>query len=280
MLAAFLVEYPFYLVTGFPALRGRLERRRLPFYMTASAVLPYLVSCWGTGQFRVTALVQLAALAVALSLWYTVLPAVPVVDLAFLGLIAAVLLGRYFDRIYQAPYPGVEIAVLGHLALIQIAVLVLIEVRQVPESGIGFIPGWREWTIGFRYYVYFLLIGFPLGLVLRVMRFAPPAPAWKIAGTFLAILWVVALSEEFFFRGVLQGWIEEWTGRRQLALVLTSLVFGAVHLPFRGFPNWRFALLAAVAGWFYGRARNRAGNIRASMVTHALVVTTWRALFV
>jgi hypothetical protein len=28
-----------------------------------------------------------------------------------------------------------------------------------------------------------------------------------------------------------------------------------------------------------GRARNQAGSIRASVVTHALVVATWRAFF-
>jgi hypothetical protein len=37
--------------------------------------------------------------------------------------------------------------------------------------------------------------------------------------------------------------------------------------------------VAAVLGWFCGRARNQAGSIRASMVTHALVATAWRAFF-
>jgi hypothetical protein len=61
--------------------------------------------------------------------------------------------------------------------------------------------------------------------------------------------------------------------------MITSLLFGAVHLGFRGFPNWRWAMVVSVLGWFCGRARNQAGSIRASMVTHALVATTWRAFF-
>jgi len=280
VLAAFLVEYPFYLVAGFPALREKLERTRLPLFLTASALAPYLVACWGTGQFQAGAVMRLAALALALSLWYVVLPAAPAVDIAFLGLVAAVLLGRYFDGIYRPPYPGADTAILGHLALIQITILVLLVERRVPDAGFGFLPGRRDWITGFLHYLCFLAIGFPLGLGLHVMRFGPPAPAWKIAATFLGILWVVALSEEFFFRGVLQAWMEQWTGSRQVALAATSLAFGAVHLPFRGFPNWRFALLAAIAGWFYGRARNQTGSVRASMVAHALVVTTWRAVFV
>jgi membrane protease YdiL (CAAX protease family) len=64
--------------------------------------------------------------------------------------------------------------------------------------------------------------------------------------------------------------------KQTLGIVIASVVFGAAHLGFREFPNWRFALLAASAGWFYGRAYAQAGSIRAAMVTHALVVTTWR----
>ena len=39
------------------------------------------------------------------------------------------------------------------------------------------------------------------------------------------------------------------------------------------------ALIAGIAGCFYGRAFQRAGSIRAGMVTHALVVTVWRTVF-
>jgi hypothetical protein len=108
------------------------------------------------------------------------------------------------------------------------------------DAGYGFWPGRREWATGVRHYLGFLPVGFPLGLALGVIRFGPLPPAWRVAGTFLGILWVVV----------------------------------------RDFPNWRFALMAAVAGLFYGLAFRAAGSIRASMVTHALVVATWRALFV
>ena len=60
---------------------------------------------------------------------------------------------------------------------------------------------------------------------------------------------------------------------------MTSLLFGAAHLWFRDFPNWRMAAVAAVAGVFYGLAFRQAKSIRASMVTHALTVTAWRVFF-
>jgi len=78
---------------------------------------------------------------------------------------------------------------------------------------------------------------------------------------------------------VLQQWIEEWLWNRQAVLIICSAAFGFLHLWLGGFPNWKWALVAGVLGWFCGRARNQAGSIRASMVTHALVATTWRAFF-
>jgi membrane protease YdiL (CAAX protease family) len=119
-----------------------------------------------------------------------------------------------------------------------------------------------------------------LALWLGALRWHPEA--WnpgKALLTFLAILWVVALFEEFVFRGLLQQWLRDWTGSAGLALAVTSVIFGLAHLTFRDFPNWRFALVATLAGWFYGRAYQQAGSIRAPMVAHALVVTTWRSAF-
>src|SRR5208337_26763 len=97
-----------------------------------------------------------------------------------------------------------------------------------------------------------------LALGLHAVRPGAATPVWLVPGIFLGMLWTVALSEEFLFRGVLQQWLEEWSWSRSTALVLTSLSFGVVHLWFRGFPNWRWALIAAALGWFCGRARNQA----------------------
>ena len=125
-----------------------------------------------------------------------------------------------------------------------------------------------------------VLLGVPLGLLVHMIRFAPGQFVWwKAAGTFLGIFWVIALSEEFFFRGVLQNWLSEWSGSPMAGLLTTSALFGFVHLWFGTFPNWRMALLAAIAGCFYGRAFQRSGAIRAGMVAHALVVTVLKSVF-
>jgi len=278
-LAAFLVEYPFYLVPGFPRIRERFAGWRLPLLTAAGAALPYLACCFGAVTFRWTALASLAAVAGGMGLWYLALPASAATDLAFGALVAWALLGKFLAGAYPTPYPHAEISILARLAVFQSAILSLMVGRGAPETGYGFIPSPREWRIGALHFLYFIPIGLPLALGVHAVRFAKPAPLWLIAGTFLGLLWVIGLAEEFLFRGVMQPLMEAWMRNRQAALAATSVLFGAAHLWFRGFPNWRWALIAGTLGWFCGRARNQAGGIRAAVVTHALTVTAWRAFF-
>src|SRR5262245_20678684 len=150
LLAAFLAEYPFYLVPAFPSLRQRVAGPYFPAYVFVSAVLPYLLCCAGPAQFQWPGLARIAALALALALWSIVLPAGAAADLAFLALGPAVLLGRYFDAVFPPAYPALknELAFLGHFILIQMSVIVLMAGRRVHETGYGFIPTAREWRIG------------------------------------------------------------------------------------------------------------------------------------
>ena len=284
VIAAFLIAYPFYLVTGFPAMRERLAGPRLKWFLLAAVVLPYLVCCCGAIEFRWYNLVRVAALALTISLWHRVLrvgrpPLLSILtDLSFLAIFPAVLLGGYFDSIYP-PYLGQKLNVLGHVTFLPVFVLVLMLERRVRETGYGFAPNPAEWRIGILHYLYFLPVGGAAAFLLHAIKPHELAAPWKIVGTFFGFLWVIGLSEEFFFRGILQQWIEDWTRNRAAALAIASTIFGLVHLGFPGFPfpNWRWALLAGIMGWFCGRARNQADTIRASAITHALVVTTLRA---
>jgi membrane protease YdiL (CAAX protease family) len=279
-LAALLMEYPFYLVPGFPRVREELAGDPLPGILIASAVLPYLACCTGAIQFEFLSFIKLIALALSLGLWYRIFPAAPVSDIGFLALVVAIKVGRYSASIYPVPYKGVEVGVLGDLSLFNISVLVLMLERRVRETGFGFLPTRRDWRIGFFHYLYYLPVGLPIVFLLKAARLTPPSDPLKLLGYFLGFLFGLTLAEEFFFRGVLQQWIEDWTWSRQTALLLTSILFGAVHLWFRHFPNWKWVIIAGTLGWFCGRARNQAGSIRAAMVTHTLVIFTWRAFFI
>ena len=215
VVAAFLIEYPFYLVPAFPSVRERVSGMGVPAFAVAAAVLPYLACCCGAVDFTWSGLARVVAVALVLGLWYGVLPASRITDVAFLALWAAVLLGRYFNPIYAPLHPEFKdlknIIIVPHLALISMAVMALMLQRRVPETGYGFVPNRREWRIGLLHFGYFVPIGLPLALLLRATHFAAPKPVWYIAATFVGMLCVVSLSEEFFVRGVLQQWIEDWT---------------------------------------------------------------------
>jgi membrane protease YdiL (CAAX protease family) len=283
LLAAFLVEYSFYLIPGFEPVRERLRtslsKWQLALGMSITAVAPYLIFSIPARQFRWLACAELVTIIVVVSFWYVVLRPSRVADILFLAIAAAIELIHPFKSIYNSPVKGVDI--LGHLMLIRTGALAALELRRVHGARFGFIPDQKEWIAGIQYFFYFLPIGFPLAILLGAVRINFTGFLfWKTLAIFFGALWVVALSEEFFFRGLLQQWLEDWTGRAQTAVIAASLIYGAAHLTFRGFPNWKIATVDAVLGWFCGMAYQRTGSIRSSMVTHALVVTLWRTLFI
>ncbi len=124
---------------------------------------------------------------------------------------AAILLGKYFEPVYPV-FHKEKLGIVGHVSLFVISVLVLMLQRRVPETGYGFLPTRKEWRIGAIHFLWFVALGLPLALALKATHLVTPRPFWVVAGTFLAFLWFASLSEEFLFRGVLQRWVEDWTG--------------------------------------------------------------------
>jgi uncharacterized protein len=288
IIAAFLWEASFYLVPGFAGVRAAMEKRWPPrllaLGMIVSAAVPYCTYTLPAGLFDLRGLLLLLSLSAAASFCYLCLPRNGCAGSIFLAFMAGVVLSGCFTSIYPVPAPGVHLEILGQMMWIRTGVLATLWFRREEGIGFGFLPTGAEWKIGLRNYLYFLPVGLPLALAIGFVRFRPLPLAWWTAagvalGTFLGMLWVVALGEEFFFRGLLQQWLSRGLGSRAAGLILASVAFGLVHLPFRSFPNWKFALVAAVAGLFYGRAYSQAGGIRAAMITHALVNTTTRVFF-
>jgi membrane protease YdiL (CAAX protease family) len=286
-LPAFLLEATFFLALGVERWRTRLEKlppSAVSLALVAAAVAPYCAASLAFGSFRWQSLAGIALLAAVVSFWYIVLPHKPLVDLLLLTLMAAVVLTKTFAGFYVRPDPKLPLEALGMAMWIRTGAFALLSVRRVKGVGFGFWPSVREWIIGASYFALMLPVA---GALAWWIRFASPhalgSPWTKTLSllvlTFFGTLWVLALGEEFFFRGMLQQWMTSWLGNEWIGLLATSLVFGSVHLWYGSFPNWRFAALATVAGVFYGLAFRQARSIRASMVTHALTVTTWKMFF-
>lgn len=131
-----------------------------------------------------------------------------------------------------------------------------------------------------------LMIGFaasaPILLIAGMLTgFLPPfhlPPRWSpiaIGGQFLVILAATALPEEILFRGLIQNALMQKFGAATRTLVLASIIFGLAHLD-NGpgpLPNWRYAIVAAIAGFAYGKVFQSSSSIFASAGLHALVNT-------
>ena len=280
--AAFLLEFPFYLFPAFAGMRAGLSRRPRTVQagvMVFASILPWIVLSVGTGTATLANAGLLLSVVAGVSFWYIVLPASAVTDVGFLAIVTALIAGKFFDTVYLSPIPKVSLSILGHVMLIRTGALAILQFRAGPTPEYRFLPTRGEWLNGAKYFVYSLplIVGAYWALGLVELR-QQPYNLLQALGTFFGILWVVALSEEFFFRGLLQQWLETWTSRPAAAIVVASIAFGLVHLDMHHqFPNWRFATVAAIAGFFYGLSWRTARSVQSSMVTHALIVTLWKS---
>jgi hypothetical protein len=99
---------------------------------------------------------------------------------------------------------------------------------------------------------------------------------------FAGIYLTIAIPEELLFRGILQNQLEKsFAGRRRgvYALLLASVIFGLAHLHHAPVPNWRYAIMATLAGIFYGSAFRMRRRLPAAALTHTLVDTVWHFWF-
>ncbi len=100
----------------------------------------------------------------------------------------------------------------------------------------------------------------------------------------LVLKWIyififVAVPEELFFRVWLQNLLERRAGRKS-ALAIASVLFGLSHFNKRSTTfNWRYVILATIAGIFYGRAWREQRRLPASSITHATVDAIWTFWF-
>jgi membrane protease YdiL (CAAX protease family) len=289
VMPAFLVEAVFFVGAGFEQTRQAFARVKPPALQSAillaSAVIPNAIVTMTAGTFDSHGFLILLGLCAVVSFWYVVLPRRIAYDVGLLVILAAAMVLHVFPRLYVSPSANLHIEILGHLMWIRLALVVLLVQRDLDMGPVSFWPNRAEWREGLLQYALAIVPISLLACGVHFVRFAPRQfPAWEwtalAAGYFLGALWVVAFSEELFFRGVILRGILNWRGSAVLAVIVSTVVYGCAHLWYHDFPNWRFALIAAVVGCFYGAAYLRRGSIRAPMVAHALVVVTWRMLFV
>lgn len=127
----------------------------------------------------------------------------------------------------------------------------------------------------------FAAVGIPLALVIGFIRLSPRLPDITTIPTLvLTTFFLNALPEEIFFRGIIQHVMESALKSRAGALILGALIFGVSHLNNgASLPNYKYFVMATLAGLFYGNAWRREKNVLTSTITHTLVNTGWRLVF-
>jgi uncharacterized protein len=284
-LAALGLELAPAVIFGCAAERTTGAVRRLPVPLQLSLptvlVVPYVMVSISAHVFQWTWLALYALLPVAIA---ALLMRAAAVDAdqhgdwrdAFILLVLGLAVDlRWFDSAWPA-----GLRALNELFLVDAGLYGFLAIRQLRGTGFNFHLKWSDWKTGLRELVFFTPIVIALGLALGFIH-----PHRNLPGIGSALLrWVLiffftAVPEELFFRGWVQNLLERRLGRRT-ALIAASILFGLSHFNKRSAHfNWRYVLLATLAGIFYGRAWRENHRIPASTISHASVDWLWGLWF-
>ena len=272
---------------------GLLSRILLP----ALLAIPYLIFSLPRHEFHWPYFFALALIPIAAAsiIEFSDLPQkLTWQDVLVLLSIAIILETRLLSGVW--PYPG--LGSLPKLYLADVVLYVYLVNRKLDGIWYSFVPsdpvvpypsraqssarGWGSFTpfmIGLREWLFFAPIGIGLGLALHFIRFNSRAhSALDILGAILVTFLLTAVPEELFFRGILQNLLEPLIGRTR-ALFTASALFGLSHFHKGATFNWRYVLLAFIAGIFYGRAWRSRRQLLASSTTHTFVDVVWSLWF-
>ncbi|HEX8710914.1 MAG TPA: CPBP family intramembrane glutamic endopeptidase [Terracidiphilus sp.] len=279
LIAALLTLVPYLAAAFFPA--AITQVRRLPLWAQLSCptllCIPYVLVTAPAGDFhwRWFALYSLLPVAIAVLLWHAAQA-----DTEQRGnwrdFFVLAILGLAVDlRWFEAAWPA-HLAVFSKILLLDAGIYAFLAVRQL--DGVGFDLRLRlsDLGIGLREVAFYTPIALALGLALGFLHTHAVWPGFAaIAFAWLFTFFFIAVPEELFFRGWLQNLLERRIGRYP-ALFLTATLFGLAHFNKRAAHfNWRYVLLAAIAGIFYGRAWRSRQRVGTSAVTHATVDSIW-----
>lgn len=278
--AALLTLLPFLAAAFFPARLARVGAT-LPasVRVLSPAVLcvPYVLVACSAGIFRWGWFLLYALLPVAFSaLMLQARRADPDQQGNWRDFLVLAILGLAVDLRWFEPAWPAHLAVFSKILLLDAGIYGFLVLRQL--NGVGFDLRLRlhDIGIGLREVVFYTPIAIAVGLSIGFLHLHASWP-WlpAVVGAYIFTFFFIAVPEELFFRGWLQNLLERRVGRYP-ALLLTAVIFGLSHWNKRALHfNWRYVLLAALAGIFYGRAWRQERRVGASVITHSTVDTIW-----
>jgi membrane protease YdiL (CAAX protease family) len=122
-----------------------------------------------------------------------------------------------------------------------------------------------------------------VGIALRFIP-APHAPTQSMGRMTAAasiIFVATALPEEILFRSLIQNFFTLRFGENTRTLLLAAFIFGCAHLDNgpQPLPNWRYMILATIAGVAYGLVFRKSSTVLSSAGLHMMVDWTKHFFF-
>jgi len=279
IVAAVLTLLPYFAAAFFPSITTQAERLPAPARLLLPALLcvPYaLVALYAhVFQWRWLGLYALLPVAIAALLDRARL-ADPDQRGNWRDFLVLIVLGLAVDlRWFQPAWPA-RLSAFNKILLLDAGIYCFLCIRQLNGVGFNLRLRPRDLGIGWREFFFYAPIAIGLGLGTGFLHLHAAMPnATHALAAFAFSFFLVAVPEELFFRGWLENLLERRMGRTP-ALILTAVLFGLAHFNKRAAHfNWRYVLLAAIAGIFYGRAWRQGRRVGASAITHATVDTVW-----
>ena len=279
VVAALLTLLPFLFAAFWPLNVQASQRLTLVARIVLPAVLcvPFAMVASSYGEFRWSwfALYLLLPMVISWTL-YRASVADPGQRGDWRDFLILVVLGLAVDLRWFEPAWPPHLAVFNKMLLLDAGIYGFLSIRGL--QGVGFDLRLRlaDLRIGGRELMFYAPMAIALGLALRFLHFHAyiPTVSHVVLG-WLFTFFFIAVPEELFFRGWMQNLLEQRLGRRW-ALLTTAVLFGLSHFNKRALHfNWRYVVLAVLAGIFYGRAWRQERRVGASAITHASVDTLW-----
>jgi membrane protease YdiL (CAAX protease family) len=284
--ACLLLLFAFWLAPGFAVSRGWLASRLRGTKRAASCaglfLVPYLVYAAGTGDFRWPAIAKLAIFAFLPFVLYAALPIKDPQCLHWQDLIILIWLGL---PVFAGKMRGVwnvplNLDFMARVFIVAVGAWAVLIWRGLEGAGYEFRCSRPILRAALINLLGFSVIAIPVGFAIDFIAWRPRWHGpWSFAFDLLTIFLFIAISEELYFRGVIQNLLESTWRSRYGGQAAASLLFGFSHIQHAPFPNWRYVILASIAGWFYGTAYRQTRSLMASAATHALVDAIWRTWF-
>jgi membrane protease YdiL (CAAX protease family) len=176
-------------------------------------------------------------------------------------------------------YPPPLTHTMAILMALSTGVAAFVLVRRL--DGVGYTV---EWARGFfavfgTHFALLAAIAVPVGIKIGFLSWEPSIRRLKFPLWALGILFFTAWPEEFLFRGVLQNLLSRTFKNQWAGLVVASVIFGFAHIFHAPAPNWKYVLLATIAGLFYGHVWMKTRSLLPGTLLHALIDIFWHILF-